>query len=412
MLKRSFFSQRSRYLSIVGCLSFASGLCFILSGGTLIVFLNDQKLTLAQTGLFLIAYLPHVFKWAAVPFMEKITHPDYRRRLLQIGLLLKSLLLLGFAFSPKLPWVWFCLLLSLHLVSSAYECILYVSQVVGLNRSNWGFGEAAGVSGYRCGILAGGAGALSLSVVCSWQTVYMIYAGIMLLPLIPLYFTKVEFSPKERPPVIGYVHYLRQAWVSLKTSQPIWWLCAIMFFFRAQDAIQGQYTTIYFLDLDYDRGLISFAYKTFGMAMAVLGGFLAAWMIRRKGLYLPLWIGLISHGFSTVFLIALGAFPPSTIGLYATAIFYEFTKGLSITPFLSLQIFSCTQTYTMVQLAALSSVAMLSLIGFGAFGAQIIKPLGWTTFWIVTILVNIPAVLLLLKAPKRFLYPQIKMRIS
>ena len=63
------FSDRSRYLSIVGCLSFASGLCFVLSGSTLVVFLNDQKLTLAHTGLFLIAHLPHVFKWAAVPFM-------------------------------------------------------------------------------------------------------------------------------------------------------------------------------------------------------------------------------------------------------------------------------------------------------------------------------------------------------
>ena len=159
------FSQRSRYLSIVGCLSFASGLCFILSSATLIVFLNDQKLSLAQTGLFLVAHLPHVFKWAAVPFMEKINHPDYRRKLLQIGLVLKSLILLGFAVSPKLPWMWFVLLLALHLVSAAYECILYVSQVVGLNRSNWGFGEAAGVSGYRCGILAGGAGALSLSII-------------------------------------------------------------------------------------------------------------------------------------------------------------------------------------------------------------------------------------------------------
>jgi hypothetical protein len=393
------FNQRSRYLSIVGCLSFASGLCFILSSATLIVFLNDQKLTLAQTGLFLIAHLPHVFKWAAVPLMEKITHPDYRRILLQIGLALKSLILFGFAVSPKLPWVWFCLLLALHLVSSAYECILFVSQVVGLNRSNWGFGEAAGVSGYRCGILAGGAGALSLSVIFSWQVVYMIYAAIMLLPLIPLYFTKITFSPKERPPVVGYAHYLKQAWLNLKDAHPIWWLCAIMFFFRAQDALQGQYTTVYFLKLGYDRGLISFAYKIFGMAMAVLGGFLAAWMIRRKGLYLPLWIGLISHGISTVFLIALGAFPPSTLGLYATAVFYEFTKGLSITPFLSLQIFSCTQAYTMVQLAALSSVTILAIIGFGALGAQLIEPLGWTSFWMLTILANIPAVVLLLKAP-------------
>ena len=391
------FSDRSRYLSIVGCLSFASGLCFVLSGSTLVVFLNDQKLTLAHTGLFLIAHLPHVFKWAAVPFMEKINQPDYRRRLLQAGLILKCLILIGFAFSPKLPWAWFGLLLALHMVSAAYECILYVSQVVGLNRSNWGFGEAAGVTGYRCGILAGGAGALSLSMICSWKEVYIIFAIVMLIPLIPLYFTKVAFSPKERPLVLGYTHYMKHAWISLKETQSIWWLCGMMFFYRAQDAIQGQYTTIYFLELGYDRGLISFAYKTFGMGMATLGGFLAALMIRRRGLYLPLWIGLITHALSTVFLLTLGAFETSAAGLYTTAIFYEFTKGLSITPILSLQIMSCTQSYTMMQLAALSSIAVLSTIIFGSFGGQLIEPLGWANFWMLTILANIPALLLMLR---------------
>ncbi len=393
------FSDRSRYLSIVGCLSFASGLCFVLSGSTLIVFLNDQKLTLAHSGLFLIAHLPHVFKWAAVPFMEKITLGDYRRRLLQVGLVFKSLILLGFAFSPKLPLVWFFLLLCLHIISAAYECILYVSQVVGLNRNNWGFGEAAGVSGYRCGILAGGAGALSLSIFYSWQVIYIIYAGIMLLPLIPLYLTKVKFSPKNRPSVIGYVHYLKQAWNSLKKSQSIWWLCAIMFFFRAQDAMQGQYNTIYLLELGYDRGVISFAYKTFGLFMATLGGFSAAWMIRRRGLYIPLWIGLVSHGISTVFFIMLGTYSPSVSGLYVTAIIYEFTKGLSITPFLSLQIMSCTKAYSMMQLAGLSSIAVLATILFGALGAQLIEPLGWTNFWIFTLFSNIPAFVLLLNKP-------------
>lgn len=391
------FSERCRYLSIVGCLSFASGLCFVLSGSTLILFLNDQKLTLAHSGLFLIAHLPHVFKWAAVPLIEKITHEDYRRKLLQLGIILKSLILLGFAFSPKLPFVWFFLLLCLHIVSSAYECILYVSQVVGLNRSNWGFGEAAGVSGYRCGILAGGAGALALSVFYSWQSIYIIYAGIMLIPLIPLYFTKVRFSPKNRPFVSGYLHYLKQAWSSLKKAQSIWWLCGMMFFFRAQDALQGQYTTIYLLDLGYDRGLISFVFKTFGLVMASLGGFSAAWMIRRKGLYLPLWLGLVSHGISTILFILLDSPSLSISGLYATAIVYEFTKGLSITPLLSLQIMSCSKAYSMVQLAALSSVAMLSTILFGALGAQLIEPLGWTNFWILTFFSNIPALVLLLK---------------
>lgn len=391
------FSDRSHYLSIVGCLSFASGLCFVLSSSTLIVFLSDQKLTLAQTGLFLIAHLPHVFKWAIVPFMEKITHGDYRRKLLQVGLIFKSIMLLGFAFSPKIPIVWFFLLLCLHLVSAAYECILFISQVVGLNRENWGFGEAAGVSGYRCGILVGGAGALSLSIVYSWQVIYIIYAVVMLLPLVPLYFTKVKFSPKSRPSVLGYMNYLKHAWVDLKKTQPIWYLFAMMFFFRAQDAMQGQYTTIYLLELGFDRGLISFAYKTFGLIMATLGGFYAAWMIRRKGLYLPLKIGLVSHAASTIFLIGLSDCSLSTVSLYITAIMYEFTKGLSITPFLSLQIMSCTKNYNMIQLAALSSIAVLSTIIFGALGAQLIELLGWRHFWMITLLPNIPVLILLLK---------------
>jgi hypothetical protein len=61
---------------------------------------------------------------------------------------------------------------------------------------------------------------------------------------------------------------------------------------------------------------------------------------------------------------------------------------------------SCTQNYTMMQLAALSSVAVLSTIMFGSFGGQLIEPLGWTNFWMLTILANIPALLLMTRAPK------------
>lgn len=385
-------NEISRYLGIVGCLSFASGLCFVLSGSTLIVFLNDQKLSLAQIGLFLIAHLPHVFKWVAVPWMEKIKHKDHRKWLLQVCIILKSLLFLLFSLAAPLPWVWFFLLLSLHLVSATYECILYISQVVGLKRSNWGFGEAAGVTGYRCGILAGGAGALALSTAYSWNVIYEIYAVVMLLPLIPLYFSKIAFTPKKQPKDIKTLDYLKKAWKSLSKSESIWWLILMMFFFRAQDAMQGQYVTIYLIDLGFDRNLISFSYKTLGLIMATCGGFVAAWIIRRKGIFLPLWIGLITHSVSTLLLVLC---QQSVIWLYSITIFYEFTKGLSITPFLSLQIMSCTKTYGMAQIAGLSSIGILSMIFFGILGAQFIEHLGWNNFWPITILSNIPAILLL-----------------
>lgn len=389
------FSELNHYLCIIGCLSFASGLCFVLSGSTLIIFLNDHKLSLAEAGLFLIAYLPHVFKWAAVPWLEKIKHTDYRRQILQLSLLLKSLLLLCFSFVPSIPWFWFLLLLGLHLVSAAYECVLFISQVVGLKRNNWGFGEAAGVTGYRCGILAGGAGALALSASYSWNTIYMIFSGIMLLPLIPLYFSKVRFSPKKSIKIISYGDYLIKSWKNLAKNQPIWWLIAIMFFFRAQDAMQGQYITIYLINLGYDRSLISFIFKTLGIIMAAGGGFIAASAIRYYGVYKPLWIGLITHGASTIFLIMLDKDSPIAL-LYFTAACYELTKGLSITPLLSLQIMSCTKSYGIIQIAGLSSITVLSNIFFGAFGAQFIEYLGWTNFWILTTLINVPSFILLL----------------
>lgn len=384
-----------RYLTAIGFLSAASGLCFALSGSTLMVFLVDNKLTINTAGLFILSHLPHAFKWLIVPFLEKINHPDHRQHLLKICLFFKSLILVCFAFAPSNINLWFIILTCLHLVTAVYDSVLLVSQVAGLNRSNWGFGEAAAVSGFRIGILVGGAGALFVSSICSWKFVYLFGAILMVVPWIVLNITRVHLSPKQIILQVPYLQYLKMAWHQLSVTNNVWWLLGLMVLYRAQDGLQSKYPTIYFMSLGYEREFLSLGYKVFGIFMAIAGGFLAAWIIRKFKVILALKIGIITHALSVAGFIFLGGNQFSKISLMLIVGIYEFSKGMAMTPFFSKQIMSCGKNYAMVQLAFLTSIASLASTIFGSLGGGLIDSFGWNNFWLISILINVPAIVLL-----------------
>ncbi len=389
------FNLDYRYLLAIGFLSAVSGLCFALSGSTLMVFLVDNKININTAGLFILSHLPYAFKWLIVPFLEKINHQDHRQLLLKICLVFKSLILICFALAPNNINLWFVILTCLHLVAAVYDSVLLVSQVAGLNRHNWGFGEAAAVSGFRIGILVGGAGALFFSSIYSWKFVYIFGAILILLPLIVLRITKVHLSPKQAILQIPYLQYLKMAWSQLSASNNAWWLIGLMIFYRAQDGLQGKYPTIYFMSLGYEREFLSLGYKVFGIFMAIAGGFFSAWIIRKFKIMLALRIGIITHALSVVGFIFLGSSQFSKTVLILIVGIYEFSKGVAMTPFFSKQIMSCGINYAMVQLAFLTSIASLASTIFGSLGGELIDNFGWNNFWLISILVNIPAIIIL-----------------
>lgn len=356
------------------------------------VFLFDNKLSMNTAGLFILSHFPHAFKWLLVPFLERMQHHDYRQLLLKVCLVLKSAILLCFAFAPTNVNIWFIILTTLHAVTAIYDSVLLVSQVAGLTRQNWGFGEAAAVSGFRVGILVGGAGALFVSSLYSWKAVYLLGAILILLPYIVLSITKVNLSPKQTAINNQYFTYLKDAWQALGVARNSWGLIALMLLYRVQDGLQGKYPTVYFMSLGYDKAFLSMGYKVFGILMAVIGGFFAAWVIRRYQITLALKLGLLTHALSSIgFIVMHGNSSISKSSLMITVGFYEFTKGLAMTPFFAKQIMSCNPNYAMVQLAFLTSIASFSSTIFGSLGGGLIDTLGWQWFWLIGVFVNLPA---------------------
>lgn len=385
-----------RYLIAIAALSSASGLCFALSGSTLMVFLFDNKLSMNTAGLFVLSHFPHALKWLLVPFLERIKHHDYRQLLLKVCLVLKSSILLSFAFAPNNANIWFIILTALHMVTAVYDSVLLVSQVAGLSRKNWGFGEAAAVSGFRVGILLGGAGALFISSFYSWKLVYALGSIIILFPCVILKITAINLSPKQVITNNQYFTYLKHAWVALGTLKHAWGLIALMLLYRAQDGLQGKYPAVYFISLGYDKAFLSMGYKVFGILMLVFGGFVAAWVIRRYQITLALKLGLIAHALSSIgFVMMHGAQNNTKSFLLLTVGFYEFTKGLAMTPFFAKQIMSCNSNYAMVQLAFLTSIASLASTIFGSLGGELIGSFGWKWFWFIGVFVNLPALFII-----------------
>ncbi len=279
---------------------------------------------------------------------------------------------------------------------------MHVSQLLGLKPYNWGYGEAAGVSGFRFGLLLSGAGTLFLSSFITWSQIYHIISFIVLFPLAIIWSVKISL-PESRYSTLStdlnLKYNLIEPFKDFFNKSGWIWILLLMIFFRLQDFIKGSMLTLFYLENGYTKEVLSIAYKTFGFIISTIGGIIGGALLRKYGYRISLKVGLISHAVSS-FIFFLPQFENANIiALYIGVFIHELTKGIAIAPFFSYQLYSASPKYAISQIALLTSVATLSQSIFGSFSGYLVDNFGWMIFFAITILSSLPALYILKKVP-------------
>ncbi|NBX03771.1 MAG: MFS transporter [Alphaproteobacteria bacterium] len=292
---------KPRILLIV-ILGFASGLPRALSASTLGFWLTEAGISKTSIGLFSVIAIPYTLKflWSPlvdggrIPLLSRLLGQRRAWMLLTQTALIFSILALSMADPAIDAWrtAFFALLVAIS--SATQDIVIDAYRVEILRDEEQGPGAGSVVMGYRFGMLASGAGALSLAQHYSWQTSYEVMALLIgVCIMVVLLFAREPQKTEENiiPKSAGQwmEEYILHPFKDF--MQRSHWVALLLFivFYKFSDAFIGMMTPSFLSETGFTKDQVAAVAKLFGFVAAIVGSLAGGAMVVRLGLLRTLW---------------------------------------------------------------------------------------------------------------------------
>lgn len=396
-------------------LGFAAGLPWMLSGATLLAWLTNVGVRVADVAAFSLVSMPYSLKVLWAPLVDRFTPLAWasgrglgRRRgwmlLCQVGLV-ATLLGLGCCDPRSTPLLVGALAVAVAALSATQDIAIDAYRTDLLHPDEAAAGTATYVLGYRLAMIVSGALALRLADLWGrdFGRIYMLMALLMLpMPLVSLLAPEPQHVPLPRT--------LRETVLAplaefFRRPGAVQVLLFIMLY-RLGDVVLTSLVVPFLLGTGYSNTEVADATKLLGLGASILGALCGGPLVARLGLgRAMLWFGLAQAltNLSYAGLAAQGALahPGRLVMLYGTVAIDNFCTGLVVAAAGAFLISQCDRRYSATQTALLTSAS--SLLGrlFSGASGLLVERCGWPCFFILTALCGLPALLLLSRLRER-----------
>lgn len=393
---RVFASWRMAVVMLTG---FSCGIPLKLTGGTLQGWMKKENVDLTTIGLFALVGLPYTLKFLWSPIMDRFVPPGLGRRrgwmVISQLLILLATCTLAFSSPGRAPGMVAFIALLVAFFSASQDIVVDAYKIEILKPSEYGAGAGLYIMGYRLAMIISGALALIMADHMSWRAVYLIMASTMAIGLI------TTLLAPEPPVDVLPPKSLREAVVLpfvefLKRRGAIEMLIFIVIY-KMDTNIATAITTPFMLEIGFSLTDIGVVTNGFGLVATIVGAIMGGAIMSRIGLKKSLWVfGILQgiSGFSFMMLARLGHNYPMMV----TAIAVEnVCAGLGVAALAAFTMGLCDKRFTATQSALLTSLMAVSRVVLSAPAGYMAKGLGWEQYFLVSILIAIPGLLLLLR---------------
>ncbi len=393
---------------------FASGMPFLLVAGTLAYWLKDNDLDLKSITLIASAGMTYTLKFLWAPLVDRWLLPLFGRLGLRRGWILFALLwvmgalLVMAQLTPdKLaPFVWVTLVAAfggatLDIGVDAYRVEIAPRQDQGALLATYSLG-------YRIALIITGAMALVMADHLPWPMVYRVMAVVMLIPVVAVFFAREPVVHRVKSTNWG--ESLREGIVSpfsdcVRRFGPALAAGLLAFILLAKvsdQSLGGGIMAPFYIDQGYSKTEIGAISKLYGVWVGIGGVFLAGIAIARWGVRWPLLAGVVLGAVSNLLYVWLvgadGDLAKLTLVISGENLAQGF-QGTTLAAFLTSLV---NQRFTATQFALFSSLVMLPGKLLSAVSGGIVEQTGYGTYFWITAVVSIPAILLFF-----WMYPRI-----
>lgn len=391
---------------VVFLMGFSSGLPLLLGFSTLSFWLRQEGVGLVAIGGMLTVATPYSLKFLWAPLLDHVRLGQLTDRLgLRRGWLIAiqlalagSIVLVGQADpSASLGFLTLAALLMAFL-SASQDIVVDAYRIEILAEHEQGAGAAMTQAGYRVGLLAAGAGALWLADVLPWSTVYALMAALMLVGVVAVL---IGDEPESRrpPPPKAPGEFLRVAMFEplREFATRRGWLIVLAFvlLYKYGDAVAGAMANPFYSDLGFTGGEIASVTKVFGVVMTMLGVFAGGIVVARIGMLPALAVGGVLQAATNLTFAWLAGQGHDLTALAIAVGTDQFANGVGSAAFVAYLSALCNVAFTATQYALLTSLMAAGRTLLAASSGWLAEMLGWPGFFVATMLLAVPALLLI-----------------
>lgn len=413
MLLIKQISIDTMYLLGILFLGMISGLIFNLIFFTVPYQLSEAKYTTDIIGSISLAAFPYCVKVIWSPFIDKYSIPflcskfGARRGWAIASQLCLSLTITGFLrFNPcHNIYITAIILFIVSFCAATQDIVLDAYRIERpTSKKELSLAFTFGSIGFRLGMLLGSVGALYISIIFDWSTVYKLAICITLLGPIIILCIK-EPKPKQQShrtkdliTLKQYFEVIKSSIVSLKNDQPrLLLIILFVFLYKAADSIPMAMSSPLLLGLNFVTHEIAFIYKAYGLFIMIVGGALGGILSTKIGILQSVLIGGTIQLFSPLMFMILAIIGYDIKTFMLTITVQNFCIGFAGT-IISIYFASlCNSEFVATQYSIIASFSSVSRIILSTIGGNCAKYLPWSLFFFCNTLFSMLFIMVFLK---------------
>ncbi len=412
---------QSRKMAALLFIGFSSGLPILLVLKTLQSWMSDAGTDLGKIGWYgsLVGF-PYAFKYLWSPLLDRYAPPFLGRRKGWL-LIIQALLVLSIGTMALQDPAQNLDLLAINSVIIAFlgaslDIVADAYRTDVLEEAELSIGASIFTTGYRVALIVAFAGASKLfaNVFQSWQPVYLVMAGFMLLSLL---LTLIAPGTKAKSPetladavVLPFADFFQRRGILYGVS-----VLLFIVSYKISDAMMNAMSIPFLKASCFTQAEIGDINGFMGMIAAIVGALLGGVILTRMSIFKGLWIFGSLQALGIIFYFALAQIThpdpavtdlakicqgvvrqPVADRLFLLSINAEnFFGGMESSAFVSFLMSMCRRSFTATQIALLSSLMALSKLIVAPAGDWV-KAMGWSNFFLVTMVVILPSLALLI----------------
>jgi MFS transporter, PAT family, beta-lactamase induction signal transducer AmpG len=394
---RIFVQPKMATLLVLG---FSSGLPFYLTSKTLQAWMTTAKVDLATIGFFSLVTLPYSLKFVWAPVMDRYVPPFLGRRRGWVLITQVLLLLAIAAMSLHDPRTGLKMLainaIAIAFFSASQDISLDAYRTDVLRDREMGAGAAVFVMGYRIAMITTGALAFFLADRMSWNMVYVILSLLMIIGVAGTFAAHEPVLNDAAPKtlvdavVLPFADFFQRIGV-LRALLVLLFIVA----YKYSDSLAGSMTTPFLLQAGFSQSEVGAVLLGFGVVATIVGVVAAGAVMGIMGINRALWIFVVFQGLSNLTYYGLSLSGKNHAFMVAAIITENFGYGLVTGGMTAYLMSMCNKRFTATQFALLSSLMAASRDILVAPAGKIAESLGWPGFFILTVAMAIPPLLLL-----------------
>jgi PAT family beta-lactamase induction signal transducer AmpG len=264
-------------------------------------------------------------------------------------------------------------------------------------------GTGVNIMGYRIAMLVSGALALILADIMPWGSVYALLACMFLLGVagtVLIEEKEIHFRNEQEP----FLDRIRTAVIGpfqdFFKRKGAFEILLFLTVYKLGDVVASAMTTPFFLQTGFTKTDVGAVYKVFGMIATVVGGLWGGALLARLGIRKSLFIfGILQAATNLMFAVLAQAGPRYEL-LVTTVMLENLAGGMGTAAYSAFMMTLCRAQFTASQYALLSSLMAVARVFIGAPTGFMAKNLGWSEYYLATVVFAIPGLLMLVRYPR------------